>query len=142
MPTTFTPRAIASWIATVPTPPAAPAISNVVPSRTPSRSSALVAVSTLAAAPPACSQLSAVGFGAHAASTANSALAPPSRARSTTPNTSSPWCTPVTPSPTSSTTPAASTPGTCGNGNRSPNIPERRYVSPGVTPEARTAMRT
>ncbi|MEK8171775.1 hypothetical protein NKH77_27655 [Streptomyces sp. M19] len=49
------------------------------------------------------------------------------------PKTSSPTATPVTPSPTSSTTPAASNPVRYGNvtGTVSRSRPERRYVSPG-----------
>jgi uncharacterized protein DUF5753 len=56
------------------------------------------------------------------------------------PNTRSPTATSATPSPSSSTTPAASWPRVCGS---SPSIrPLRFFQSLGLTPAARTAIRT
>ncbi len=83
VPITVAPRAVASWTATVPTPPAAPWTSTVCPEPTPSRSRTRVAVSTAPAAPPASSQLHVGGLAAHAASTTGFARAftsPPPRA--------------------------------------------------------------
>jgi pimeloyl-ACP methyl ester carboxylesterase len=59
------------------------------------------------------------------------------------PNTSSPTATPGTPSPTSSTTPAASNPVRYGNvvGARPRTRPDRTSVSPADSPDARAAMR-
>jgi hypothetical protein len=142
VPMTAAPRATASWMATVPTPPAAPWISTMSPGRTLSRSRTRVDVSTLPAAPPASSQLQTAGFGAQAASTTKSAFAV-RRVIPANPKTSSPTCTPSTPSPISSTTPAASKPVRYGKvtGTNSRYRPLRIAVSPGDNPEAFAAIR-
>ncbi|MCQ0019435.1 hypothetical protein LUX39_41370 [Actinomadura madurae] len=143
VPITVAPRATAICTATVPTAPAAPWTSTVCPAPAPSRSRTRVDVSTEPAAPPASSQLHTSGFGAQKTRTAWSALAPRAVV-AVTPNTSSPIATPVTPSPTSSTTPAASNPVRHGNavGTTSRIRPERIWTSPGAIPDALTAMRT
>ena len=88
--------------------------------------------------PAATSKGVSAGFGAQLDSTAYSAALPPVA----WPKTALPTWTPVTPSPTSSTTPAASTPGTVGAAGERPVRPLTIFQSIGLTPAARTAMRT
>src|SRR5688500_13782160 len=124
----------------MPTPPVAPLTSSVWYISSPSSSSARPAVSTTVGSPAASSNDIPAGLSAQVSSTACSAAPPPTA----TPNTSSPISTPKTPSPTASTTPATSECGTTGSrlGVVSPNAPERNFQSNGLTPTARTAMRT
>src|ERR1017187_10055955 len=112
-------------------------MSSVLPLPTPSWSGARVAVSMAAGSAAAPGKSSDGGIGAQQDSTASSAWAAPSAEK---PNTRSPTATSATPSPSSSTTPAASWPMVCGS---SPSIrPLRFFQSLGLTPAARTAIRT
>ena len=137
VPITRAPRTAASWTAALPTLPDAPLMSSVLPSATPSWSSARVAVSTAAGSAAAPAKSSDGGIGAYRDRTASSAWAASAAVK---PNTASPTATSATPSPSSSTMPAASWPIVCG----SPGSirPSRFFQSLGLTPAARTAIRT
>src|SRR5580693_8361832 len=107
---TRAPRATASWTVVLPIPPEAPLMNSVRPLATASWSRARVPVSSALGSPAASTNPSDGGMIARKVSKANSAAPAPS---SEMPNTRSPTATSVTPSPTSSTTPATSRPVVC-----------------------------
>ena len=138
VPMTRRPRATASWVRAVPTPPAAPSTRSVAPAGRPRRSRLRAAVSTTTPRAAASSNVIRSGMRSNIPSTAWRANVLEPR-----PNTRSPGATPRTPSPTSSTTPAASSPGTAGNAFGIPwTRPARTFQSNAFTLAARTAMRT
>ena len=109
---TVAPAAAASWTATLPTPPVAPTMSTVSPSDSSSASTLARAVTAASEAAPAVARSTPAGLGTMdmpSGTTMRSAQVPACTAgaiAARNPNTSSPGEKPVTPSPTSSTTPA------------------------------------
>src|SRR4051794_26686644 len=133
------PRPSAICTATAPTPPAPPSTKSVSPAFAPRRRSARSDVSPATPAAAATAQSMDAGLRAQALSTAYSACV-----FGPWPNTSSPTDTPLTPSPTSSTTPAASRPRYPGPASGLPPAiaPLKIFQSIGLTPAARTVIRT
>src|SRR5215510_91481 len=140
--TVAAPRALAIWTANEPTPPAAAWMSTVSSLATPSFVSTVAAVCPDAESAPAAVHGTEGGLGTTcpAGTTTCSACA----ARKVQPATLSPVSTVVTPSPTSSTTPAKSPPIFCGKTAEicSRTRPLRIRLSNGSMPLARTRTRT
>ena len=150
--TTVAPDQTASWIAALPTAPAPPATRTVRPSRAPGpsrvasspaeRARWAVTAGTPSEAPRSYDAASGSGTTQAVGSTVCSAAVPPGRAHcARIVQTRSPTVSPSTPSPTASTTPAASWPGT--TSSHGPFIAlARNFQSVGFTPARTTRTRT
>ena len=136
---TRSPRAMAIWTATAPTPPAPPSTNSVSPGRTPNRRSPRSDVSPATPAAAATAQSTDDGLTAHELSTAYCAWVWLPR-----PKTSSPTEAPATSEPTSSTTPAPSRPRypTPDIGRPPAMAPLKVFQSTGFTLAARHEIRT
>jgi hypothetical protein len=151
---TCAPAQRASWTAALPTAPAPPATRIVLPSRAPGRSRDGPSSATVSArwavtagmpmlAPSSNSAPAGSRKARSAGTTVNSCAVPPAGRPSpaSVTHTRSPALNPLTPAPTSSTTPAPSWLGTVAFVRVPPNAPLRDFQSVGLTPDTRTRIR-
>src|SRR5918995_1101489 len=147
VPTTCAPRALATWTARWPTPPAAAWIRTRSPSPTRAVSTTVCqAVRPASGRPPAYASGRASGASAswRDGAVTNSAFALARRGNHGMPKTRSPGAKRVTPSPTSSTVPATSQPRIIGGSPIASRRPpcSRVFQSTGLIPAAVTLTRT